>query len=333
MAIDTETYAPSEFRMAVKPETTLGTANVTTMQLLNLSEVPVPPLTNIDVREQMSGVGRTMKLVDHYISDKGVERTFTITGPIDTTILPMFVSNVIGVAVASAPAGYEIVYNHTPPSLVHGDTDSDNTGCLTFAWLSGQADAAIIYPGCIIETLILVFDEGVEGGRGHYTATVKTGYIPTYDQSDPGTMTAASSTFVYFGDMDEKRQLGGADILSDYLELTINNPTFFKGSQGTDHNPEQIIRAVPRIEASAIVGVKYDANLEPFFESYKDGTSIVLEFSDNATWTSAAAPFAVMSSYGRLITPEWGPTEAGAWLRLGMDFMAHTSGNVLEIVC
>ncbi len=331
MAIDTETYAQTEFRMAVKAETTLGTANTTTMQLLNLTEVPMPPLTNIDVREQMSGSGRTMKKADHFITDKGAERTFTISGPLDTTIAELFTENVIAIATDSSPASVDIAYNYTPPSLVHGDTDNDNASCLTFAWLSGQADAAIILPGCVIENLNIVADESIEGGRLHYTAIVKSGYIPSYDQSDPSSMVAASSTFLYFGDMDTTRQFGGNDVLSDYLELTINNPTFYRGSQGTDNDPEQIIRGIPRIEASGVVGVKYDAVIEPFFESYVGGTDVVLEFSNHATWASATT-LGVKASYCRLNPPDWGPAEAGAWLRIPFDCMAHTSGDVIQII-
>lgn len=332
MAIDTETYALTEFRMAVKPETTLGTANTTTMQLLNLSEIPQPPLTDIDIREQMSGQGRTMKKADHYISDKGSERTFTISGPLDTTIGELFVENVIAIATATLPASVDIAYNYTPPSLVHGDTDADNCSALTFAWISGQADSAIILPGCVIESLTITADESAEGGRLHYTANVKSGYTPSYDQSDPTSMTAASSTFLYFGDMDTKRQFGGNDVLSDYLELNINNPTVFKGSQGTNNDPEQIIRGIPRIEASGVIGVKYDANIEPLYESYKSGTDVVLEFSNNDTWT-AATTLGVKASYCRLKRDfSWGSAEAGAWLRIPFDCMAHTSGDLIQII-
>lgn len=331
MAVDTETYSQSEFRMAVKPETTLGTANTTTMQLLNLTEVPMPPLTDIDVREQMSGVGRTMKKADHYITDKGVERTFTISGPLDTTIAEMFMENVIAIATSTSPLSVDIAYNWAPPSLVHGDSDTDNCSGLTFAWISGQADAATILPGCVIESFIIVFDEALEGGRGHYTAVVKSGYTPTYDQTDPASMVAASGTFLFFGDMDTTRQFGGNDVLSDYLEININNPTFYRGSQGSNNDPQQIIRGIPRIEASGIIGVKYDAVTEPFFETYKDGTDVVLEFSNHATWASATT-LGVMASYCRLKPSDWGPTEAGAWLRIPFDCMAHTSGDVIQII-
>ena len=42
MALDGQALSPQEFKLAFKPETTIGTANVATMRLINVDSVESP---------------------------------------------------------------------------------------------------------------------------------------------------------------------------------------------------------------------------------------------------------------------------------------------------
>ena len=136
MAI-TNVYGESEFQMAIKAETTIGTALLTTMQLMNVDTITQPDPGVVDIRDIKSGVGRTMKAADVIIKDKAVSKTFTIAGIADATVLKMLVSNVMTVAISTTPASFDIPFNYTQPELTHGTISiTDDTRTLSFAWVS-----------------------------------------------------------------------------------------------------------------------------------------------------------------------------------------------------
>jgi hypothetical protein len=66
MAINSTVYSPSQWQLAIKPETTAGTKNVATMQLVNIdtgvSITDAPTIFN----EYRAGAGRTKKASDYF---------------------------------------------------------------------------------------------------------------------------------------------------------------------------------------------------------------------------------------------------------------------------
>ena len=178
MAI-TNVYGESEFQMAIKAETTIGTALLTTMQLMNVDSITPPDPGAVDIRDIKSGVGRTMKAADVIVEDKAVSKTFTVAGIADKTVLPMLVENLMTNIVGSSPLSFDIPYNYTQPELTHGTTTiSDNTRTLTLAWVSAESGKAIIYNGCVVTDLTISADANTDGGLVRYSATIVTGYIP-----------------------------------------------------------------------------------------------------------------------------------------------------------
>ena len=335
MAI-TNVYGESEFQMAIKAETTIGTALLTTMQLMNVDTITQPDPGVVDIRDIKSGVGRTMKAADVIIEDKAVSKTFTIAGIADATVLKILVSNVMTVAMSTTPASFDIPFNYTQPELTHGTTSiTDDTRTLTLVWVSAETGKAIIYNGCVVTDLTISADANTDGGLVRYNATIMTGYIPLYDQSDPTSMTARATTYFHLFDWDTTRQIAGTDVILASFELVFANPTVALGNQGSNGDPEMYSRGVPGISASGTFNVKFDdstgGGTSNLLVDHKDGEITAFEFSNHATFSSATT-FGFLAPFGKLRLPEVNALESGVFMNVGVDFTGSTSGDLIQLI-
>ena len=87
MAIDTGMYAMPQFRVALAPETTLGTINMTTMQLINIDGYPSVSRDIERMLNERTGVGTTAKKADAYVNEYGKEHTISFTGYVDSSVV------------------------------------------------------------------------------------------------------------------------------------------------------------------------------------------------------------------------------------------------------
>ena len=153
MAIDAGIYSLQQFKLAVKSETTLGTANTTSMQLVNISGWPSISRNTLNTTAVRHGDGRTLKKVDVYTTDKHQEKEISFTAIYDQGVGAILISNCTGQATGSSPSGFAITYNYTPPECNVGDTDTNNTGALTVALVSPEGNNTQIWPGCIVKSI------------------------------------------------------------------------------------------------------------------------------------------------------------------------------------
>ena len=331
MEIDGNFYSAEEFRLAVKADTTLGTKNTTTMQLVNHEGIFSPVVGGIESHEVRSGLGRTEKAADHYINTTGSEKEFSFSGVADQSVLPVLLSNVMTAAVGSAPASYDIPANYSPPTLTHGAAFSDSTGTLTFAWISPEEGRTKVYPGCVVSLLKINGSHTDDGGRVKFEATVKTGYGVSDDQATPGSMTGYPTTFYYIYDMNTTRQIAASDTVLHGFELTIENPSFYRGSQGAAGNPQIINRGIPGIKVSGNLNVIYDGNTSGLFGTHEAGSTSSVEFSNHATWASAST-IGFKADNGKLELPRLDAADHGMGLEIPLVFKAGTSGDVIQII-
>ena len=331
MAIDTGFYALTQFDVAVIAETTLGTANTTTMQEVNLDGYPT---LNMDAQRDFSirhGAGRTFKKEDAYINDAGTIKEISFSAMYDQTVAPILISNCMGVAVDTSPASYEIPYNYTGPECKDGDTDTDETGALTVALVSPEGNNSIILPGCFVDTFKMYADTATDGGRFHMDVTLKTAYQPTTAQAAPGSRAAYPTTYRTLYDLQGAsavRTLNGNDVILNKFEIELKSNVKFFGFDSSG-DPEVMARGMPEFEANALVGVKYDANSVALMHSL-DEEDIELLFHNNA-WASAT--FGVKADYCQ-ITESINPAdvEGCAFLDIPLKAAATTSGNMIAIV-
>ena len=335
MAIDTGMYSPTQFRLSVLAETTLGTANKTSMHLLNLEGVPTltrPAVRALDIRH---GVGQTAKSADVYVNESGEIKEISFTALYDQTTAPIFISNCMGVAVGASPASYDIPYNYTTVECAIGDTDTDSTGALTVAFVNPESDYSEIFPGCFVDTFRMYANVGDDGGRFKMDVTLKTRCNsdhgapvtdPTYANSG-----VPYQTFRTIYDLATKMSIDGSDVVMNSIDITFNSQVKFFGN-GASGIPLTIGRGFPEFIVTGSFGVKHDANTVALFHSkLYDENEIAVEISNNATWSSAT--FGVKGSYGQIMEDiNIEEVEGGAFFNVPLKFLASTSGDVIQIV-
>ena len=80
MALDGAAYSPKEFQVAIKAESTIGTANVSSMQLVNVDSVEMPNFNLTQVLDVRSGSdGRVFDVDDALTDEKGVTKEITFS--------------------------------------------------------------------------------------------------------------------------------------------------------------------------------------------------------------------------------------------------------------
>ena len=231
MALDGAGYSPSEFKLAIKASSTIGTANVSSMNLVNVDSVTLPALNPNQTLDVRSGDGRTAKVADAYTSEKHTTKEISFSGTADTTVLPLLLQNIVTTAVGSSPASYDVAYNYSPPEIQDGASGSILTD-VTVAVISPEAgnDHSIIFPGCCLTSLSLTGDMGDEGGRIKMSGTFKTGFTPSYAQNKPTSMTAHGSTYYYLTDFTTTRTVAGvANSVISSLAINLENDAVFQG--------------------------------------------------------------------------------------------------------
>lgn len=336
-----EIFSMNQWKLAIKPETTIGTINDATMQLVNIdSAVTITDNPHI-VSEYRTGEGRTKKSVDHFASEKGQVKSISFSGIADTTVLPILLENWAGITEAAAPSGVVAVpYNFTGTAFSWGDANAGaaNTFTLTVALDSPIAANTRVYPGCVVDDLVFTDDVATDGGRRHFSCTLLTRGNPTNNHAILTSPVAYGTTY-YSIYSYSTRTVGDAvsDKVISKVELTLkSNPRFF--GLGTNGVPEIINRGYPGIEASAVATIKYDANSMEEFIKYPAGTSIQMLISDNATIASAAIGF----SAGDVATPANGvmkltsdlnltDVEDGVFLDISAECLAGTAGYLIQI--
>ena len=333
MAIDTAMYSPKQFMLSILPETTLGTKNVTSMHLINLEGYPSITRGVTRVLDVRHGVGQTAKKADAFVDEYGAIKEISFTALYDQTTAPIFISNCMGVAVSTSPASYDIAYNFTTVECKIGDEDTNSTGALTVAIVSPEEGYSEVYPGCFVDTLKMSADAGSDGGRFKMEVTLKT--RSNADHSVPVTdPTFANSDVPYvtyrtLWDLATKCSVGGADVVMNKFEISLNSQVKFYGC-GTNGAPQTIGRGFPEFICSGLFGIKYDVNSAGLVQSQYAEADVAVEISNHATWASAT--FGVKGSYGQISDNfDVGEVEAGAFIDVPLKFLASTSGDVLQV--
>ena len=334
MGLDGAGYAPSEFKLALKAESTIGTANVSSMNLINVDSVSLPALNPTQVLDVRSGTGRTAKAEDAFVTEKGTTKEISFSGTADSTVLPLLLQNIPTTAVSSSPASYDVAYNYTPPELETDDSSSITIrDTVTVAVVSPEAgnDQSIRFPGCCLTALSLTGDMGTESGRIKMSGTFKTGYPPAYAQNIPTSMTAHGSTYYYLTDFHTTRTIAGVtDCVIASWTLNLENDAIYLGYDGATAIPQSIVRAIPELAVSQDFSLKYDDNTAGMHVIWKAGSNAAIELSNHGTWSSAST-FGVKAANGRITSVSW--SEAAAmFVDMSIKNMATTSGDVIQIV-
>lgn len=288
MAKDGKAYSPKEFKLAFVAESTIGTANTTSMQLVNVDSVTMPNLNPVIVNNLRSGDGRVRKTADSFVCQKGIVKTIPFSGIADTKVLPLLVQNIMTNTVGTSPASYDVPYNYAPPELLNGDS-SGITKTVTVALISPEGSNSIIFPGCTLTKLQISAGIDDENGRWKISGEFETKCIHSDEQAAPTGLSSYGSTYYYLTEWNAKTTFAGiADCVIDGFTLDLENPNGYSGFD-SNGDPDAINRGIgDGFISNMTATVKYDANTAPLKADLVDGgTTSSIECSDNATWASA----------------------------------------------
>ena len=334
MAIDGAGYSSSEFQLAFKAESTIGTANVSSMQRIDISDVSFPSLNPVQTLDVKSGVGRTAAIADAFITEKHTLKEISFSATADTTVTRLLLQNILTTAVGSSPASYDIPNTYTPPELETGDNSSITIAdTCTVAFVSPEAgnDHSIIFPGCTLTSLSLSGDMGTESGRVTLSGTFQTAFLPSYGQNKPTGMSAPGTSYYSLTDFTTTRKVAGvADSIISSLTLNLENPSNYGGFSGSNGDPTYIVRAVPEISATLDATIKYDDNTAGLADTFTDGTTVATELSNNGTWASATG-FGIRGDYGK-ITSLGMSENAAMFYDVSIKLMANDKSGTSDVI-
>ena len=335
MALDGAAYSPKEFQLAIVAESTIGTANVSSMNLVNVDSVEMPNFNLTQVLDVRSGSsGRVFDVDDALTDEKGVTKEITFSGVFDQTVAPFLVQNCIGLAAASDVTTIPATY--TPPELETGDNSSvtiaDTITIAVIAPATSGGNRSIIFPGCTITSLSISGDMANESGRLRFTATARTGYISSFTQAAPSTPTAYGTSYYSLATLagTAKKTIAGAeDCVIQSFSLNLENPSEYVGQNDANGNPEAIVRAVPEISATLDATVKYDNQTAEFPTTMKAGTTVISNLANDATIADATS-FGFIGSYGKITSVAY--NEANAMMYdVSVKFGASGANAMLAI--
>ena len=327
MAASVQVFSPAEFKVYINPETTVGTANKTAMEQLNVNDivsVSTDVLQTLDVRS--GSTGRVLHTADILTRDEMSLSTITIPMVFDTDNLDVLLEAVTGVAVATNDIVVGEDYTFT--GLATAAVTSGNTGTFTVCIDSPVSNEAKYFTGCLLQELTLTMDSGTNGGRMEGSVTFVTKFRPADGAASPTTPNGYGSTWYFMCNYTTK-QIGvngttADDVVVNKIELSFSNPSLFVGC--ASGNPEVVTRGIPKITVTGSFGVKYDSATADLWEERRDGDDIIVTFS------GSSPVFDFTGSHARLtgdLNPAGG--DDGVFMELPLEFATDGTDDVITL--
>ena len=322
MALATEMYGSKENTAYIQKETTACTANVTTMYEIPL--VSPPSIAENTYRDMAPkhGVGRTIKENDVRIITKGKRKEISFQMYLEETIYQGLLENGAG-KVVEATGEILITYNHTPSSVGNGDTDTDWTGLMTFAWVPPFASEAQVFPGCACESLKLSMQKGSEGGRAIVDVTLVTQEEILTDQATPSSTVAYTISDKTIYDLCDTATVNAVDVQLEGFEIT-HNFNVKTGGLMCDGGASSYGKNIPNIDVDGVVTCLVDSNMTDTHKLPRAESSIAIELNDGSDFYFIIAQAFVSEDVQATDNEDY-----QIWT-IPFKATASTSGNILE---
>ena len=296
MANNVIAHQPNDFGIGIIQETSVGTAVENTTQLFTDS-VSLPSFSPEQDLGPKSGKF-VADFAEIHSTSKNTPSEITMSGLLNDTILDLLegilhtaaISNVISVTDA-----------YTAPNLYHGLTTAAATRTYTVKLLSPQvlneptddtvAHNSIKLVGCCPTALSISGDAGSDGGRLKYSLTMKTGYLPTFNNSEGTTTAPTTNGLQNIHDLTYRKIAGVENPVMQSFSLNIENPVDYVGFDPTNNRPYSISRSVPEgpvVTLASTVKLDYDTReLLGNFVNTSAQTGLGNALSNNSTFSSA----------------------------------------------
>jgi hypothetical protein len=228
--------------------------------------------------------------------------------------------------IASASDKVTIASGYEPASLLRAAsiTAQDYEKSLSFYFAAPTNADSYKLKGCVCTSLTLSADMDTASGRFQFDATFQTQDPVSKGAVATGSMTGLGSrTFCYLSDMSIKTVTltgtvaeSAVDALWTSCSFTVEQPTQFLGSTGTNAECEVIARGLPETVFTMSGSIKYDANTDQLVESFRAANSdnaIAIHMANAAesggTFAAGADSIGFDITKGKLTSAEVSPDD------------------------
>ena len=265
MAGQNLSYQPNEFGVSIAPESTIGTAETTTVRL-HVDSVSLPSINPI---QDLAPKSNSFVAQDDFVyhTTKGTPLEVTFGGLLNSTALSMLE----GILHTAASTNLiTVTDSYTAPVLSHGESSAAATRTYTVKIVSPQtfdddgssnaANNTLTLKGACI-TAFSISGDASGDGRLTYSATVKSGYhaeFPSAAGSLSGPLTADIQNI---HDLTYRKIAGVTAPVMQSFTLSIENPAEYIGYDPVNTRPYSISRSVPEgpvVTLSSVVKLDQD---------------------------------------------------------------------------
>ena len=291
LAINANVSSGKEFKVYIGQDATVGAKNASsngvTMYRMDIEGITLPTFSPNQEFEMRSGAGRIAEFGQLFSSSKRTVTEVSLSGRMTLQDLPILMENVFNQEVSTNLL--EVATGYSPTPFKHGDSMSSATDwskTLTIVFIAPTSADSYALKGCCCTNLSLSADLTSASGRYNYSATFQTQYLPEKGahsvSSAKELTTTLGATNVFMSDQGSK-DMNIMEVNSDgddhtsinplfsNITLTIDAPSLFLGSQGSDAEPEVIGRSVPEMTITVGGSVKYDTETDKLIEAFRDG--------------------------------------------------------------
>tara|TARA_R110000824_G_scaffold34860_1_gene110054 strand:+ start:148 stop:1197 length:1050 start_codon:yes stop_codon:yes gene_type:complete len=284
MAISSTALSPKEFRVAIQPQTALGTALTNGMLELNVDSISHGTLGGVNNYDVKAGGGRILQDEHYFHQNSDYISEISLSGIYTVDTCFSMLENITG----DTSEVYTIASNYNPSVNIKtgASLTAGNSELLTLAILppdvpndgSPSDTDVILYKDCVVTSFNWSGDMGTDGGLVKYSVTFKT-YSPVglgVDGSGytitPYSLVAAQTLTMSDWQTPGNRACGGqADLMVNSFAMNLENDAVFLG-RGASGVPEAIGRGA-EFSATADMNVKYDDESADMLSDFQTATS------------------------------------------------------------
>ena len=267
-------YSSKQFSFLIAMQDDMGTLNPNTSGTpdnpylaVDVDSIGTPSLNLTQVLEPRSG-SRVLQATDFFQDNKNKVIEISVSGTATTEVLDMLLGNIT----QGDTVPYGIASSGDVSSFTSGTENQTANQILSIMYKTPATGHGMAFKDCFCTSLSLTGDAGTEGGRIKFSATFKTGSLPTLNQSDIGIDTAINQNNYFMKDwVSAQRVLAGiTGVLVNNFTLNIENDVIFSGltTTGFEH-----MARVSEVIATADFNVKYDDLTDVLIENFHDQSS------------------------------------------------------------
>ena len=322
-------FSPKNYRVAVKAESTHGSAAGITSSILflDVDSVGFPSMNMNQTTEVKTGVGRILSETDFFQDNKSSVTEFAISGTLhNDNGHKLLLQNIMN----STADPLAIAYNHSPNSGVYGTTTTANTTFTTYILSQDQTDGNnIVLEGCLCTNFSISADAGSDGGKYTYSATIQTGRVVHYNNTGTPAGTAYSgSPITMAGLTSGSISVYSLNPILSAFGVTIDSPAVFTG---VDTNGYKAFARAAETAITATATVKLDSVTRDLPQTFNTQASATADDAGCLTLTQGTATnFSISMPSGVLTNVAY---NEGDIMMLDVELKAVNigSGNVLTV--